>query len=247
MKNLLIYTNPKGEFSEENKTLMKIQIDNSLDLGWKREDILIYTNFDYEYNGVKSRIVPYLHYEFDVTANKIPVIVYLIENGILEDGELYWYHDVDSYENDRIIEAELELDLVLGLCTYGYKAQWQLGGFFFRTGALDIFKTLDYRITRGRYRGRTDEKCFTSLVKCDMVDRKRFKELNVTYNLTMRYLHDNYNRATKPLKVLHFHPAHVDSLLPDTVLNMFMYGKNRMGVPMMSDRLIKIFNNHNIK
>lgn len=52
MKNLLIYTNADKEFSEENKTLVKIHIDNSLELGWDRKDILLYTNFPYEYNGV---------------------------------------------------------------------------------------------------------------------------------------------------------------------------------------------------
>ena len=37
MKNLLIYVNPRKDFGEEEKIAIKIQIDNSLDLGWKKE------------------------------------------------------------------------------------------------------------------------------------------------------------------------------------------------------------------
>lgn len=54
MKNLLIYIHPDrkfvGEsFSSETDVLPKIQIENSLKLGWKKEDILLVTNFPYEY------------------------------------------------------------------------------------------------------------------------------------------------------------------------------------------------------
>jgi len=40
MKNLMIYVNPHHEFDEERKVLAKIQIENSLRLGWKSGDIL---------------------------------------------------------------------------------------------------------------------------------------------------------------------------------------------------------------
>ena len=57
MKNLLVYVSPNKQFDDEHKILAKIQIDNSLDLGWKKEDIILATNFDYEYRGIKSVIV----------------------------------------------------------------------------------------------------------------------------------------------------------------------------------------------
>ena len=50
MKQLLIYIGPTDKFDDEHEVLTKIQIDNSLDLGWKKEDILLVTNFPYEYN-----------------------------------------------------------------------------------------------------------------------------------------------------------------------------------------------------
>ena len=53
MKNLLDYISPdkdltKTKLDGEADLLAKVQIDNSLSLGWKRKDILLVTNFDYE-------------------------------------------------------------------------------------------------------------------------------------------------------------------------------------------------------
>jgi len=99
MKNLLIYTNPSKEFSEENKTLVKIHIDNSFDLGWKKEDILLYTNFKYSFNGISAIQVPdNLHLKWDKSSNKILVIDYLLKKRLLNQ-DLYWYHDFDAYQN----------------------------------------------------------------------------------------------------------------------------------------------------
>jgi hypothetical protein len=52
MKNLLIYISPEHKFLPEYDKLVRIQIDNSLELGWKKEDIMLVTNFIFEYNGV---------------------------------------------------------------------------------------------------------------------------------------------------------------------------------------------------
>ena len=40
----------------QSLTYIKAQIDNSLAFGWKPEDIIIATNFEFEYNGVKTVI-----------------------------------------------------------------------------------------------------------------------------------------------------------------------------------------------
>jgi hypothetical protein len=63
----------------------------------------------------------------------------------------------------------------------------------------------------------------------------------------MRNIGQNYEIATKPIKVLHFHPHYRDTKLPASTLNMFMYGKNELKMPLMPERLIKIFHHHGIK
>ncbi len=249
MKNLLIYSGPQKKFSQEDLSLAKIQIDNSFDLDWKKEDILLVTDFPFEYNGVKSLLVPDgLYYDFDKNANKAIVSVYLLNQGIIEPGKLYWCHDFDAYENFRIDEQELGLaEFDLGLTHYFYKPEWQFGSFFFKKTSKDILELLDNTIRARPYLSRNNEKTLTWLIKHNAIDPTRYKKLNVTYNIMKKYLATIYPQAIKPLKVLHFRPSDKDPALPETTLDIFMYGKNSLKIPLMSDRLIKIFKSHGIQ
>ncbi len=249
MKNLLIFISPNKKFDKENSKLAKIQIDNSLDLGWKREDIIFVTNFPFEYNSVKSLIVPDdLYYSFDLGASKVPVIIYLIKEKLLSPTEPYWCHDLDACELNKITESELELNnFDLGLIHYFYKQEWSFGSFFFRTSAIDILELIDSESRAHPHSSRNNEKTLTRLIRENKINEKRFKKLNVTYNIMKRSLRTIYKEATKPIKVLHFLPSNHDILMPDTALNMFMYGKNSLKIPLMNERLIKIFKYHGIK
>ena len=249
MKNLLIYTGPQKKFSEEDAILAKIQIDNSLDLGWKKEDIVLATDFPFKYNGVSSLLVPDgLYYDFDKTANKSIVLVYLLQMGLIEPRKLYWCHDFDAFENYSIDEAQLGLqDFDLGLTHYTYKPEWQFSSLFLRNTSKDILELLDITIRNRPYQNRNNEKTLTWLIKYNKIDPKRYKRMNVTYNIMKKYLQIIYPEAITPLRVLHFRPSDKDPQLPDTTLDMFMYGKNSLKIPLISDRLIKIFNYHGIK
>ncbi len=240
MKNLLIYTGPTKKFGDEDAILAKIQIDNSLELGWKKEDIILATDFPYEYNGIKSLVIPNgLYYSFDKNANKVPVIAYLINQRIINSGEIYWCHDFDAYENDRISEAELGLtNYDLGLTHYFYKPEWQFSSFFFKTSAKDIFELLDKTIREKPHLSRNNEKTLTKIINKNLINPARYKKLNVTYNVMKKCLETVYREAEKPLKVLHFRPS--------DALDLFMYGKNRLKITLMNDRLIKIFNHNGI-
>ncbi len=240
MKNILIFTHPLKKFNEETAQLVRLQIDNSYELGWKKEDIILVTNFDYEYNEIKSIVIPYLRCEFDPTSNKIPVIVYLLQNNMLPDN-LYWYHDFDAYQN--VYFDPPQLNRSFALCMYGYKPEWQCGGFFFYSTAQLIFQEWVNRMLIPRTRA--DEKTMKNMMNDGWMEDK-FEELNVSYNFTFRYVHRNYPKAEKPLKVVHFHPYYKDILMKDRALDIFL-GKNKLNIPLMSDRLIKIFNYHGIK
>ncbi len=245
----MIYTGPGKNFTKEDAQLAKIQIDNSLSLGWKREDIIIATDFPFEYNGVHTLIAPDgLYYEFDKNANKVPVILYLINQNIIKPGEIYWCHDFDAYELNKISKEELGLpNYDLGLVHYFYKPEWSFSNFFFKVGAKDIFEILDKTIRERPWKSRNNEKTLTWLIKHNKIDKKRYKKLNVTYNIAKRSLKRIYAEAEKPLKILHFRPSDRDILMPDTALNMFMYGKNDLKIPLMNERLIKIFKYHHVR
>src|SRR5258706_15243964 len=139
MKLLLIYINPNG-FDEETKTLVKLQIDNSLDLGWNKKDIFLITNFDYEYKEIKTVQVAEntCHYPFQPEASKITTIIHLFDMGFFKN-ELYWFHDFDAYQLESITEEELELNgFDAGFTDYGRKPNWNTGSFFFRNTSKSI-------------------------------------------------------------------------------------------------------------
>jgi hypothetical protein len=250
MKLILTYTGPNKKFDNDDSVLVKIQIDNSFELGWKKEDILLVTDFPYEYNGMKSQVLgDGFYYAFDKTSNKVPVIMHLAEQGVLKKGEIYWYHDFDVYQQEVISENELGLTgFDLGLTPYGYKPQWNLGSFFFKESAKDIFNLInDYILHRRTSDNRVDEKAMQRIIYLHAISRDRYKDLNVTYNFTKRCIETNYRQAVKPLKVVHFHPYDRDGIMTDTALNRFMYSQNRLDIPLMNNRLIKIFVQHGIK
>ena len=245
MKNVLIYIHPDKEFNEENKTLIKIHIDNSIRLGWKPEDILLFTNFEYSYGGISAQVVDGDYdLKWDRTSNKIFVIRDLLKYGLLKE-DLYWYHDFDAYQNEPIKESELKMKgFDFGITGYGYKPQTNGGSFFFRENTFDIFDVWCER-TRAICRTRSDEKSLTDMTRDGTL--QRYTWLNITYNFGQRCPDLCYDDAWKPLKVLHFHPYYTYYESEIENIDIFMYGKNKQKKTMMSQGLIDIFKKHGIK
>jgi hypothetical protein len=242
MKNLLVYISPDRKFSTECETLVKIQIDNSFDLGWKVEDILLITNYEYEYNGIKAIVVGDEHFcAVRPKSINTSIIPHLVDIGIVKPGELYWVHDFDAYQMNLIDENELELDSVdLGLTDYGWKPRWCMGSYFFKESSKDIF----IEVNRLIYMGYEDETVMMKIEKWNTNNfAERHKRLNITYNFGMRGVEDNYQQAIKPLRVVHFHP-HFKRV---PTWDIFALGRNGLGMPIINERLMKIFNHHGIQ
>jgi hypothetical protein len=237
MKNLLIYLSSDKQFSKEHGVLVKIQIDNSLELGWKPEDILLVTNFEYEYSGIKAMVVPDENYCIhDGRTSKINVIVYLFEHGLI-DNDLYWFHDLDAFQLELITENEVELgDKLVAFTDYGWSRAWNTGSFFFKKESQEIFR----RIKDTAYENTVhEEDAIAILVEKNLnsIDDK-IKRLNITYNFGIRRIDINYRKAIKPLKVAHFHPAKAH------VLNSFVHGVNKINMPLVSGILVKTLNKY---
>lgn len=240
MKNLIVFLSPTKSFSGLYGQLAKIQIDNSIDLGWKREDFILVTNYAWEYNGVKAIVVGDEHdCRVRPRSIKTAIIPYLVDEGIIEKGKLYWNHDLDAFELNRIDEKELGLEnFDAGLTDYGWRERWCLGSYFVKSTSRDIFAQAKPMI----YSDIEDETALMELTK-DSKILERCKRLNITYNFGMRHIAFNWEKAEKPLRVIHFAPY--SKRMP--TLNMFMYGDNEIKKPLMDKRLKKIFNYHKIK
>lgn len=252
--------------------LVKLQIDNSLDLGWEREDIMLATNFDYEYNGVKSIVVSDDNFsQSDNPGSKHLAICELISRGLIKKGELYWFHDLDAFQSETITESELGMDGAdLALTDYGWRERWATGSMFFAAQAEDIFRILletanlfkireEFALMvltyQDRYRLYDEQQ--KEIYNPEMMDKvpmakdiqKRVKKINTSYNFVPFYNTKYcYEIAIKPIKVVHFHPFG-SFKEPDrpSLINFYMYGDNDIKTTFMSERLIKIFHEHGIR
>ena len=246
MKNLLIYINPDRKFDEETQILVKIQIDNSLDLGWKREDIMLVTNFDYEYDGVKALVINDSAYcSIRPHSTKTTTIHYLFEHELIESGILYWVHDFDNFQSVPIskIEAKILIGFLdMGLSDYGRLPKWSTGSIFFRIGARDIFKLMTETIYKKHI---DEEKALSKLTNENINDiTSRVKKINISYNFQVNDLQLYYPEALKPLRVLHFHPF--KNNLGKNPLDFFLHGNNEISTVLASKRLINIFKKYDI-
>lgn len=229
MKNLLIYINPVDKkFSKEHEELTKMQIDNSLELGWSPDNILLVTNFPFEYGGVKSIIVD--NYEvFDQNrSTKIPAINELFARGIIKENETYWFHDHDAFQ---LVPFDVTLDKDAGFINHGWSKKWNAGSFFFKKGAQDIFIWIwEYM----NMRNTNEQDALTSMWQENINDiNDRYKLMNIAYNVNIYYIDRNLKRSELPVKVAHFHPH------KKRHLELF---KN-----ILPERLMEIFSNYGIK
>jgi len=262
----MLFVHPSGDFLPEQKTSIKIQIDNSLRLGWKVPDIVLATNFSYLYRGVKSILVSGDNYsDISPCAPIINVIVELFEKRLIEKGELYWYHDTDAYELYRINESELNLgEFDIGLVEWSSRQKLSASSFFFKSNAKDIFSLAKEVM----YKYKVNEElavntvCTNNLlwatgsqsdarakfVPLNLAGSEnileRVKKLNITYDFEMGYIDqydDYYHLATKPIKVVHFH------FREDILLDSALYGINNLKKAIMPKSLVKIFNKHGVR
>lgn len=260
MKNLLIYISPTGSFnnprpdltSNDAGPLAKVQIENSLALGWKRKEILLYTNFEFQYGNFKANVLKDVEFfERKPQVSKINAIVKLFEDGTIKNNKLYWFHDLDAFQLEPFSEAEIDIsDKEIALTDFGggkYFAgedRWSGGVIFFRSGSKDIFD----RIKALAYDKRIDEEeALGLLVINDPGIRKRVKKVNNTYNFIGYKLRSVYDKSIKPLKVVHFHPLGENKRLKTKKSLDFFIGNNPLHIPLITERLIKIFKFHRIR
>jgi hypothetical protein len=215
----------KKGFDKEHEDLTKIQIENSLELGWKSEDIMLVTDFPYEYGEVKSYVVTGDFNAADGNrSSKILVINQLFEDKVIDD--LFWFHDHDAFQLEPMREPDL-LGAVGGFTTEGWADSWNAGSFFFTKKAKDLFDKIYQTMMEGET---NEQKALTYLWQNGLTETTI---LNNTYNMGIYHISEVYAKVDKPLIVAHFHPH------KKRHLDLFK--------PFLPERLERIFNGYNIK
>lgn len=149
MKNLMIYFNPEMKFSAQAESLVNRQIDNSLRLGWKKEDIILLTNFPYEYKMVKTKIVdPNLYCSSNKNVQKSNVIYNLLNQNLVKENELWLYHDLDCFQLCPIDGSEINLQGGLVGFIENDNSKFDLNRIYFKKDSHKVFEWIRNRALR---------------------------------------------------------------------------------------------------
>lgn len=213
---------------------LSIQIENCLDLGWKKEDIIIGTNFKFEYKGIKSIILENSTCEYSPVMTKTLGIYELMNRGILTEN--FWVHDLDAWQNYTFEFPTECKDIGFTTSPSGLLEEpprsINSGSYFVRPTAKDLVK---YAIDVGnRTRCRNDEYAWNHInpaINSKFTDRVCF--LNQTYNIGggMR----RYGLAQKPILVIHDRNLHSSQVKP----------RKEDGHVVISDRLLNLLKENN--
>lgn len=238
------------EWKKEADTLMKIQIENSLSLGWDKKDILLVTNIPFKHEGVEALVLgDDLFCDYKPTVTKIKVILKLFELKLIND--LMWFHDLDAFQlkwftEDEVLKDMGGADFALtdyGITTIkpGYNHRPSTGSVFFNSKSKDIFEWTKAKCDHYHC---NEEAAYLELTKIPKYKLKgRTKVLNITYNIATRRrnIKETYKIADKPVKVLHFHP-YDDRETSEGADNMkVVMGHNWTGKPLLPPGLVKLF------
>jgi len=252
LKNLLIWIHPEEKFDEEHSKLINVQIENSLELGWSPDDILLITNFPYDFMGVRSYTIDGKYYcKLFRQATKVDVMVHLFDAGFIKKDELYWLHDLDAYQQELITEEELGLGNVdIGMTDYGRNTRWNGGSMFIKKEIEDFYREVKDKMYRDNEKNKgiwkNEEDVLMELTKENYKNvNSRIKRLNISYNFGIKRMKECWEKSDhKPPKVLHFHPERKYRGWGRAF--DIVGGHNELGFPIMTDRLIKIFNKYGI-
>lgn len=182
---------------EAIELLLKAQIENSLDLGWKSEDIIILANFEFEFMNVKTKIISLN--DFCLTGSKCFGVKYIFDNNLILDDEILFVHDLDAWQNVYFKCPKIR---DVGIATYSTK-KLNGGVIFWKKSGIDILNAICDEITKNKES--REEPTLNRILKSD-VYKKRVKVVNSTFNLGCSGYVPRYQRAEKPVKVVHFHP-----------------------------------------
>lgn len=237
MRNLLLFIvdDPRTDLEGVRRNL-RLQVDNSLELGWGAEAIWLYTSFPFEHRGVCAREVhPPARPATARATSFYKTWCILRALGELPVGEYIWYHDVDAYQLVPIPLAPTSRTMAFCLYTARDRMLVQGGSMFFTGAARPVFERVMDRLVH--HRVRKDEYALT-----EMVGRPEFlgwyEVLDYSWNLGDTDFALRYQLAGKPIKAVHFHLDRREHAAK------FLQGENGLGVRPLPERFVRLLARH---
>ena len=192
---------PAGKVSfTELETMIKCQIDNSLDIGWKPEDIILITNFHYHFKGIKA--IPVSLNKHCLTGSKIFAAQYILsQTELIGKDDILWIHDLDVWQNIKFDVPEIK---DAGLCYYS-RPKFNGGSQFYRPAALDLINNIAEIIISEEQA--KEEPVLDRVLKDDPENSQRVTVLSSGFNIGCSGYAERVLRAEGNYFCLHFHPS----------------------------------------
>lgn len=219
MKNVMVANLVKESKRDYFETMMRAQIDNSLELGWDKTDIIILTNFDFNHNNVTAIKVDDLN-NHCLTGSKMFAMKWIMNRSL---DETYWAHDLDCWQ--AIPFTELPFFKDIGICEYS-EPKFNGGAVFWRQSGRDIVDATVKEIIDTK--SDKEEPVLNRVLK---KQTSRITVLNYTYNLGCSGFRHRFVHAVKPIKVVHMHPTN------RIAWEMHVLDRYQFGVVSMPERL----------
>ena len=218
MKNVVIFQDFVNDITyghqwqqEELFSYFRAQIDNSLQLGWNPDDIIICTNLKFTYKDVtiinlehECRFNKYFNKEFGIWE--------LLDKNLID--EPFWFHDFDDWPLHKFDFPDFDGDI--GMCKYINNEQWNTGSIFVKPGSLDIWALIVEFMKSNQNHPAVDNKGDENIV--NMVYQlypelqNRFSLLNNQYNVGCTQFNMRYDMAQKPIYVGAFKPDDIKNI-----------------------------------
>tara|TARA_Y100000996_G_C22497889_1_gene633123 strand:+ start:488 stop:1213 length:726 start_codon:yes stop_codon:yes gene_type:complete len=238
MKNVYIYNVVEDNIRYDNELLLnyfRAQVDNSLRFGWKKEDIIIGTNFDFEHNGVKNIKLENIC-TTNIFNNKWYGMLELMNNGYIDDD--FWFHDQDSWQVSKVEFPEFVGEI--GGCTYVYTPEWNTCSMFLKQTSVSIVEyVVEFMKINDNTNFYSDEN-YISLLRGGSPIQDYLTTLNNKFNVGLTHMEKRYQAAEKPVCSLGFQP-HVQSSW-----DVFIEGKNDLDLKLIDNEMIELFKTYNL-
>lgn len=236
MKNVLIYNRLENKLRYDDDIListLKAQIDNSINHGWDIKDIILGTNFDFNYRGVKNHVLKDICYH-NPFYNKFYGMLELMERGILNKD--FWFHDQDAWQINPIKFPEFEGEI--GGCTYVATPEWNTCSLFIKKTAIHILKYIvDSMKMNSNIKVDSDEN-WISILRHNSEIKSYLTTINNQYNVGRTFMEKRYTAAKKPACIIAFQPQ-----VPESV-SVFNGEDNEFKINLINKNLDKIFKTH---